>query len=123
MHCDRRATTAWAHKFVLFAPLARIPCTNAQNLTKNTFSQLIPTLVSRRGLFPGVGINPIGFLSHGFLESLAFLAWHTSGRRLQCCNTLIASVRVYSGKFQATAAGRPGSHQGPKNLLPFSDAQ
>jgi hypothetical protein len=43
---------------------------------------LYDPLVSRRRLFPGVGINPIGFFSHGFLESLAFLAWHTSGRRL-----------------------------------------
>ena len=48
----------------------------------------------QKKLFPGVGIDPIGFLSHGFLESLAFLACHTSGRRLECCNTLIASVRV-----------------------------
>jgi hypothetical protein len=29
------------------------------------------TLVSRRKVFPGAGINLIGFLSHGFLVSLA----------------------------------------------------
>jgi hypothetical protein len=57
----------------------------------NAFKCFTTTLVSRRRLFPGVGINPIGFLSHGFLEILAL---HTSSRRLQGCDTLIASVRV-----------------------------